>query len=150
MRLVEKKMASAMRQRGYKLTRQRRAVLRVIALAREHLTPAAIYERVHQEHPGIGLVTIYRTLGILTELGLICEVHSGGRNRSYLMRRLFEHHHHLVCADCGMVIDFTKCDLSKLEQRLAQETGFKIKSHLLELQGQCHNCQKIYFPRRDR
>ena len=100
------KMTSALKQRGYKLTPQRCAVLGVIALSREHLTPAAIYEKVHQEYPGIGLVTIYRTLEILTELGFVCEVHAGGNCRSYLVRRPAEHHHHLICSDCGAVVDF--------------------------------------------
>ena len=141
MRFTEKKLAIALRQRGYKLTSQRHAVLSVIALSNEHLTPAAIYQRVHQEHPNIGLVTIYRTLEILTKLGLICEVHAGGNCRSYLMRRPAEHHHHLICSDCGTVIDFTDCDLGELEQRLSQETGFKINGHLLEFLGQCQNCR---------
>ena len=143
MRFIERKIVSILRQRGYKLTPQRRAVLNVIALTREHLTPAAIYERVHQEHPGIGLVTIYRTLEILAELGLICEVHIGGNCRSYLMRRPLEHHHHLICSDCGAVVDFADCDLGELEQRLSQETGFKIEDHLLEFLGRCQNCRKV-------
>ena len=96
MRFTERKIATVLRQRGYKLTPQRRAVLSVIALSHEHLTPAAIYERVRQEHSDIGLVTIYRTLDILTRLRLICEVHAGGNCRSYLMRRPLEHHHHLI------------------------------------------------------
>ena len=138
----KKKLASTLRQQGYKLTPQRRAVLKVIAISREHLTPAAIYERVRQEHPSIGLVTIYRTLEILTKLGLICEVHIGGRCRSYLMRRPSAHHHHLVCAECGAVVDFADCNLAELEQRLSQDTGFEIESHLLEFLGRCLDCKK--------
>ena len=141
MRLTEKKIATILRQHGYKLTTQRRMVLSVIALSREHLTPAAIYEKACQEQPDIGLVTIYRTLEILNRLGLICEVHAGGNCRSYLMRRPSEHHHHLICSDCGTAIDFTNCDLGELEQRLSQETGFKIEGHLLEFLGRCQNCR---------
>ena len=141
MRFTEKKIATLLRQHGYKLTPQRRAVLSVIALSHEHLTPAAIYEKVRLEHPNIGLVTVYRTLEVLTRLGLICEVHAGGNCRSYLMRRPTEHHHHLICSDCGTVVDFTDCDLSELEQRLSNETDFKIEGHLLEFVGQCQNCR---------
>jgi Fur family ferric uptake transcriptional regulator len=101
MRLTERKISSILRQAGYKLTPQRRAVLNAIAINQDHLTPGEIYEKVRKEHPSIGLVTVYRTLDILSELGLICEVHSGGNCRSYLMRRPQEHHHHLICADCG-------------------------------------------------
>ena len=142
MEFTERKIATILKQHGYKLTPQRRSVLNVIALSCEHLSPAAIYERVRQKNPNIGIVTVYRTLEILTRLGLICEIHNAGNHRSYLMRRPSEHHHHLICSECGTVIDVTRCDLTGLEQRLSQETGFKIKGHLLEFQGQCHNCRE--------
>ena len=141
MRLTEKKIAAKLRQHGYKLTPQRLKVLSIISLCQEHLTPAAIYKRVHREHPEISLVTIYRTLAILAKLGLICEVHAGGNCRSYLIRRPSEHHHHLICSNCGAVINFSDCNLSELEQKLSRETGFKIGGHLLEFLGQCENCQ---------
>ena len=143
MRFTERKVVATLRQHGYKLTPQRRAVMRTIASSRGHLTPTALYEKVHQEYPNIGLVTIYRTLEILDQLGLICEVHAGGACRSYLVRRPSEHHHHLICSDCGAVVDFTNCDLGELEQRLSQETGFEIESHLLEFLGRCPVCHKI-------
>ena len=143
MRFTGRKVAATLRQHGYKLTPQRRAVVRTIVSSQGHLTPTAIYEKVHQEYPDIGLVTIYRTLDMLDKLGLICEVHAVGNRRSYLVRRPSEHHHHLICSECGTVVDFTDCNLTELEQRLSQETGFEIKSHLLELLGRCQNCQKI-------
>ena len=129
MKRTERKLAAILRQHGYKLTPQRRRLLSVIALSHEHLTPAALYERVQQEYPDIGLVTVYRTLGVLTKLGLVCEVNVAGNRRSYLMRRPSGHHHHLICSECGAVTDFTDCDLGELEQRLSRETGFKIKSY---------------------
>jgi Fur family ferric uptake transcriptional regulator len=139
---TEKKIETLLRKNGYKVTSQRRTILNAITNIREHLTPAAIYDRVCQESPGIGRVTIYRTLEMLTRLGLICEVHVGGNCRSYLMRRPSEHHHHLICSDCGTVIDFTDCDLGELEQRLSKEKSFRISGHLLEFIGQCRNCRK--------
>jgi Fur family ferric uptake transcriptional regulator len=141
MKLTEKRITAILKQHGYKLTAQRRAVLNAIAASHDHLTPAAIHDRVRQEHPGVGLVTVYRTLDILTDLGLICEVHSGGNCRSYLMRRPQEHHHHLICSECGTVADFTDCDLSELAHRLSRETGFEIEEHLLEFSGRCQNCR---------
>jgi Fur family ferric uptake transcriptional regulator len=142
MELTEKRIIALLRQHGYKLTPQRLAVLSVIALSHEHLAPAAIYELVKREHPNIGLVTIYRTLEILAGLGLICEVHAGGKGRSYLMRRPSGHHHHLICSDCGAVTDFAGCDLTELEQRLSHDTGFKIEGHLLEFLGKCQSCRR--------
>ncbi len=139
---TEKKIEKILRQRGCKITPQRRAILSAIIHSREHLAPAAIHKKVCQEHPGVGLVTVYRTLEILSELGLICEMHAGGNCRSYMMRRPSGHHHHLICSDCGTVIDFTDCDLGELERRLSKETSFKINGHLLEFLGQCRNCCK--------
>ena len=139
---TEKKIAAILKREGYKLTPQRRSLLNLIARSREHLTPAEIYERLRSECPQIGLVTIYRTLEILTNLGLVCEVRTGGNQRSYLMRRPLEHHHHLVCSGCGAVIDFTGCDLSGIESKLVRETGFSIQSHYLEFTGQCRKCRE--------
>lgn len=133
---------SELRRHGYKITPQRCAVLEAVTSSHEHLTPAEIYDRVSREHPGIGLVTIYRTLDILTGLGLLCEMHLGGNYRSYLMRRPAVHHHHLICSDCGMVVDFTDCNLDELEERLSKETDFRINGHLLEFLGQCPACYK--------
>lgn len=138
---TEKKIENELRKGGYKITPQRRAIISAVSHSHEHLTPAAIHELVCQEHPDIGLVTIYRTLEVLAELGLICEVHAGGNCRSYLIRRPAEHHHHLICSDCGTVIDFTNCDLGELERRLTKETRFKINGHLLEFLGQCRKCR---------
>lgn len=125
---TEKRVENDLRKHGYKITPQRREVIKAVLESHEHLTPAAIHERVENEHPGIGLVTIYRTLEILIELGLICEMHAGGSCRSYIMRRPYEHHHHLICADCGAVIDFTDCDLGGLERR-----PFGKKSYYVQL-----------------
>ena len=142
MRLNEKQIATILRQQGYRLTAQRRAVLKAIARSRSHLSPAEIYKRAKQEDPKIGLVTVYRTLEILSRLGVICEMRTRGNARSYLIRGTVEHHHHLICTDCATVVDFTGCDLGRLEKRLSRETGFKMKGHLLELSGRCPSCQK--------
>lgn len=141
MRLSEKKLTTTLKRNGYKLTPQRRAVIAAIASSPDHLTPAALYQKVRQDHPTIGLVTIYRTLEILTKLELICELHAGGSCRSYTIAAL-GHHHHLICAECGEVIDFSGQYFTELKERLSRETGFEIDGHLLEFIGRCQNCQQ--------
>ncbi|MDY6911518.1 MAG: Fur family transcriptional regulator [Chloroflexota bacterium] len=141
MRLAEKKLTSALSQKGYKLTAPRQAVLNVIAGSREHLTPAAVHERVKCSYPRIGLVTVYRTLEMLSELGLICRVNRGGKSRCYTLAPS-GHHHHLICSGCGAVADFANCDLEALEKRLEQETGFEIEGHVLEFSGRCMECAR--------
>ena len=141
MRLTPRKVVAILRQHGYKLTPQRWVVIQAIASGQEHLTPTAIYEKVRQDHPSIGLVTIYRTLDILAKLRLICELHAGDSCRSYTISAP-EYHHHLLCSKCGTVVDFIGYDFSELEQRLSLETGFKVEDHLLEFIGLCQACQK--------
>ena len=141
MRLTERKVTATLRQHGYKLTPQRRVVIQTIASTQDHLTPATIYDKVHQVHPNIGFVTVYRTLDVLAKLGLICELHAGGSCHSYTISAP-GHHHHLICSNCGRVIDFTNCDLAEAQQSLARETGFRIDSHLLEFIGLCQACQE--------
>lgn len=142
MRLTERSIATTLRAHGYKLTPQRRSVIQTIASSQDHLTPSAIYQKVRQDHPGIGLVTVYRTLDVLARLELICELHAVGSHRSYTISTP-EHHHHLICSNCGEVINFAGFHLTELEQRLTQETGFEIEGHLLEFIGRCRACQRV-------
>ena len=141
MRRSERSITSSLRRHGYRLTPQRRVVVHAIAASEDHLTPAAIYDKVSQEHPSIGLVTVYRTLEILSELDLICELHAAGSCPSYTISNP-QHHHHLVCSDCGKVVDFAGHDLAALEERLSQESGFAIEDHHLEFIGHCRQCQE--------
>ena len=140
MRLTANKIAGILRQQGYRLTPQRHAVLKTIAGSHDHLTPAEIYKQVQREHPTVGLATVYRVINLLSELKLICRVSLSGDSQSYLMRRPMEHHHHLVCSQCGRAVDFTDCDLSQLERHLTKDTGFDIEGHLLEFYGRCPEC----------
>ena len=108
---------------------------------KECLTPADIFKKLQQVYPGIGLVTVYRTLQMLEDCGLLCEMHIGESCRSYLRKKSNVHHHHLVCVGCGKVVDFTGCSMDELEKQLSVETGFQIESHLLEFTGLCRSCR---------
>ena len=141
MKLTARKVLAALRHRGYKITPQRRAVIEMITSSRDSLTPAVIHHKLHKTHPEIGLVTIYRTLEILSGLDLVCELHAGGKCRSYTTGTA-QHHHHLICSSCGTVVDFAGHHLENLERSLSRESGFRIDGHLLEFTGICRDCQK--------
>jgi len=136
------KLIVTLKRHGYKLTRQRQAIIKVISASRSHLTPAEIYKKASGEDSSVGLVTVYRTLEILARHSLICKVHTGESGQSFMVRRPEVHHHHLVCSSCGNVVDFTDCNLDELQQRLAAQTGFSIEGHLLQLHGCCPDCLK--------
>ena len=142
MKSTKNQALEKLKSNGYKLTPQRIVVLDALAESRGCLTPAELYERVQRERPETGLVTIYRTLEIFANLDIICEIHSTGNGAAYMLRKPLGHHHHLICSSCGIVEDFSDCDLDDLEQRLSLLTGFDIERHLLELVGICHECQQ--------
>jgi Fur family transcriptional regulator, ferric uptake regulator len=140
--LTEKRVIEAMHEHGYKLTPARRHLIGIIAGSNDHLTPAGLYARAGGKTSGMALVTIYRTLDMLSRLGFICEVFTEGHARSYLLHRAEGHHHHLICSGCGRVQDFTGCDLTALEKKLSRATGFTIDKHRLEFSGKCRECQQ--------
>jgi len=142
MATVDKKLLLALKDRGYKVTPQRKAVLNVVVNSSDHLTAADIYEQSHKLNPRIGLATVYRTLDILLHLGLVCQIHARGSAPAYIATTSSECHHHLVCIDCGTVIHFTECDLDDLELRMSLLTGYDIKGHFLQLTGRCSDCQQ--------
>jgi Fur family ferric uptake transcriptional regulator len=126
-------------QSGHKVTPQRLTIIKVVLNSTEHLTPSAIYEKAHQIDKKIGEVTVYRTLNILSELGLVCLLHTGDNTHSYVASPT-GHHGHIICSECGKVVNFMNCNLQGLEKRLSSETGFAIKEHHLDFYGKCQEC----------
>jgi Fur family ferric uptake transcriptional regulator len=127
---------------GSKATPQRLSILEAIDGMRAQFTPQQLYDWLQKKHPGIGLVTVYRTLKLLDESGLVCRMGCSGRSQSYA-RRPHEHHHHLVCTGCNKVVDVASCGLRELGEKLARETGFAISDHHLEFMGLCRQCQAL-------
>lgn len=127
-------------QHGYRLTAPRRAVVRVLEREDAWLSPDEVHSMASALCPSIGLVTVYRTLGLLAELGLARRIHREGGCHGYALAES-GHGHHLVCTRCHRVVPFTECDLDALEARLEARTGFKIENHVLELVGVCPECR---------
>lgn len=134
-----KEIITQLHDHGHKVTPQRTLIIKTVLESAELLTPSALYEKVKAADPGVGEVTVYRTLNILEELGLVCVVHTEDNTHSYI-KSPAEHHGHLICSDCGKVVNFTQCNLGQLEKRLAAETGFAISDHRLDFYGHCQKC----------
>jgi Fur family transcriptional regulator, ferric uptake regulator len=139
--MVMDEITTRLRQSGHKVTPQRTAIIKIVLESTELLTPSALYKKVHRVDPEVGEVTVYRTLDILSELGLVCMVHTSENAHSYIGRPS-EHHDHLICSECGKVVNFTDCNVSSLEKRLISETGFIINNHRLDFYGKCRECRK--------
>jgi Fur family ferric uptake transcriptional regulator len=128
-----------LRSAGYKITPPRLAVLEVIAQKGEHLNPNEILEQAKTIHAAIGRATVYRTLELLTQLGVVRPIYVGESGPTYI--RADGNHHHIVCSRCGRVVDFDQCVADGMTAELADRFGFAITSHLLEFYGLCADCQ---------
>jgi len=133
-------MAQTLREAGYRLTKPRLAVLQVLQENNGYLSPTEIYERGRALYPSLGLVTVYRTLETLDELGLARRVHGQGSCHSYA-RADSASGHYLVCHRCGQVIEFPCQGMEGLIEAVQQQSGFTVEEHLLELVGLCPACQ---------
>ncbi|MCI0356475.1 MAG: transcriptional repressor, partial [Acidobacteria bacterium] len=137
----EATLAEALTGRGYKLTQPRRAVLRVLAQTASSLSPAKIHARAKKLHRKTGLVTVYRTLDVLTECGVVRKVHQSDGCHSYAPASE-GHAHHIVCEKCHTVAEFDVCDLGGLLKSVQRRTGFRVQQHVLELSGLCPGCRE--------
>lgn len=128
-----------LRRAGYKITPPRLAVLEVIQREGEHLNPQEILVQAQAIHPQTGRATVYRTLELLTQLGIVRPIYVGDNGPTYI--RADSAHHHLVCAQCGRIVEFDACAADSMGCELEARFGFRITSHLLEFYGICPQCQ---------
>lgn len=134
-----------LKSKGYKLTPQRRAILNIIVKNEgSHLTTEELYDLVKIECPEIGLATVYRTVQLLEEMGVVSKIDlDDGCSRYELVNRDENHqHHHLICSECSKIIEVKDDLLEELEQNIEKEYNFKIKNHSLKFYGICDQCQK--------
>ncbi|MDP9456026.1 MAG: transcriptional repressor [Actinomycetota bacterium] len=120
-----------MRGRGYKVTPQRVAVLGALA-AEQHQSLEGIRARC----PGVGMVTVYRTLDLLGSLGIVRRLDLGDGARYELAA---DHHHHMICESCGDISEFEECPLDSARIP-TQNQGFEVRSHSVEVYGRCAAC----------
>ncbi|HKY84003.1 MAG TPA: Fur family transcriptional regulator [Anaerolineales bacterium] len=128
--------------RGYRLTRPRQAVLRALFEDDDWLRPEEVLTHAREHFPSVGLVTVYRTLGLLEELGVVRRIHVEPGCHGYALAGL-GHGHYLTCRSCHRVLEFPgREDLSPLIRQISRHTGFVVEDHLLELSGTCATCRR--------
>ena len=126
---------------GYRLTRPRRIVMEILNNAKAPLVPSAVLKKAQRDGHSLGLVSVYRTLALLLELGLVTLVHFSEGCHAYVL--VSPGHHHIVCGGCEKVIEFSGAEeLDALIARVQQETGFHVDDHLLQFYGLCPACQQ--------
>ena len=138
--LTEERIIQALSQAGYRITQSRRAVIRVLLEDDGFASPTEIRERAIEHYPGIGQVTVYRTLELLSRMGFVRRIHTEDGCHGLTSAGL-GHRHHLICRQCGTAVEFEGCDLSSFLAQVSGETGYLIEEHMLELVGLCPECR---------
>ena len=131
-----------LREQGLPITQQREAVAQVVFSSNGHLSVEEIEQRLRQGEERIGKATIYRTLDLLVKSKLV-EEHDFGEGFKRYEHRLSRQpvHEHLICVECGTVIEFRSDEVARIEQRVMSDHGFEPTRHRLEIYGLCRDCR---------
>lgn len=135
----------SLRQQGVRLTRQRQILLELIDQSGQHLDAETLFKLAKEQDPKLNRVTVYRTLKMLKEGGLVDELdlmHQGG-DQHYYETRLKQEHAHIICLRCGKVEEFFGEPLQKLRRQVEEHFGFQILLARTEIGGYCSHCQVL-------
>src|SRR6201981_1524355 len=135
----------SLKQKGVRLTRQRQILVELIDQSGEHLDAERLCQMAKEKDPKLNRVTVYRTLKLLKEGGLVDELdlmHYGG-DQHYYETRLKQEHAHVICLRCGKVEEFFGDPLQKLRKQIESHFGFEILLTRTEVGGYCAHCQTL-------
>ncbi|GAB4532804.1 MAG: Fur family transcriptional regulator [Parvularculaceae bacterium] len=121
-------------EKGMRMTEQRRVIARVLSAATDHPDVEEIYRRASEVDPNISIATVYRTVRLFEEAGII-ERHDFQDGRSRYEEASEDHHDHLIDMRSGRVIEFVNDEIERLQERVAKELGYRLVDHRLELYG---------------
>lgn len=131
-----------LQKKGLKRTAQRDLILDIFLRTEEHLSSEDLYRLVQKEDPSIGQTTVYRTLKLLSEAGLAREVRFGDNRTHYEHNYKHQHHDHMICSECGRIIEFFSAELEGIQDAMAAKHKFQITQHLLRIIGICAECRR--------
>ncbi len=129
-------------QNGYRRTNARQAIVTALVNSAGHITADDLADNVREKEPHIGRMTVYRTLELLCELGVVRPIFQGTGAAHYILMDNGGHHH-LICNRCHNVMEFEECSAAMVMEKVAKQFNFHISSHLLELHGLCEECNEI-------
>jgi Fur family transcriptional regulator, ferric uptake regulator len=121
-------------EKGLRITEQRRVIARVLSEAEDHPDVEEVHRRSSAIDPGISIATVYRTVRLFEEAGIL-ERHDFGDGRSRYEAAPETHHDHLIDVESGKVIEFVDDELEQLQKKIAERLGFRLVDHRMELYG---------------
>jgi len=130
-----------MRKEGLKITPQRIAVLEEIMEGEGHLESEDIYMAIKVRNTHVSRATVYRTLDILVQHGFARKLNLGDGRARYERKIDSPHHDHMICNDCGKIIEFVNDEIEKIQEEITKQQQFKLQRHIHQLFGICKECQ---------
>jgi len=127
---------------GLKHTEQRDTILRAFLETRDHLSTDELHRLVKKKDAKIGFTTVYRTLKLLAECGLASEVAFQDGVARYEHQYNRRNHHHMVCTECGVSVEFFSPEIEKLEQEIGKKYHYHTTRHTFQIYGVCEDCRK--------
>jgi len=131
-----------LRTNNLKYTKQRELILEIIYNNDGHFTPEDIYNLIKETYPTVklGIATVYRTLTLLEESGIVSSISFGVQGKKYEFG-LTDHHDHLVCMECGKIEEFIDDTIEKRQEEIAKKYNFEMRDHIMKIVGICQACQ---------
>ena len=126
-----------------KFTKQRELILTFLYENEGHFTPEEIHIRIKKAYPNvnIGIATVYRTLTLLENEGIASSISFGAQGKKYEFG-MRKHHDHLICTNCGDIIEFYDDTIEKRQEEIAKRFHFQMQAHTMKIIGLCQKCQK--------
>jgi Fur family ferric uptake transcriptional regulator len=128
--------------RGLKHSRQREQIAQIFFGLQGHVSVDELLVRARREDPRVSLATVYRTMKLLAESGLAAVRQFGDGQTRYELAAGRAHHDHLICVDCGEIVEFSNQQIEALQAEVARRHGFEVERHRLELYGRCARCRE--------
>jgi Fur family ferric uptake transcriptional regulator len=132
-----------LRGKKLKLTGERLAILASIFRRESHFDAETLHAELRSDGGDISRATVYRTLDLLVQSGLVRKNSLGASHANYEAARGDEHHDHLICLNCNKVVEFYRPDLEELQERICVDQGFKLVHHSLQIFGLCPDCKDM-------
>jgi len=133
----EAALAAYLARSGLRVTRQRRAIAEAFFAHEGHPNIDELYSSIRARHPHIGQATVYRTLKLLVESGLAEPSRFGDGTTRYEAAQAGDHHDHLICIDCGHIVEFRDDDIERLQLEIAARNRFTVTDHKMVIYGSC-------------
>jgi len=140
--LILNRVRDEARRRGIRWTSQRQIILELLANRDDHITAEELHRVVSDEDRTVSPATVYRTVNMLVEMGVVSKRNFGAGSASFEWNLTKQHHDHLVCVDCGVIVEFENERIEVIQEEIAAKYGFSLSHHRLDLYGTCIKCRK--------